>query len=130
MALIRLAGLSLFGHHGATAAERRVGTRLEVEVVAEVETARAERSDRLADTVSYDVLEADTRRIVEGESYRLLEALAARIAEACLQHRPVRACTVRLGKQNLAWPTGGRVIVEVTRTAPPAGSRPRRARKP
>jgi dihydroneopterin aldolase len=129
VALIRLEGLSLFGHHGATAAERRVGTRLGVEVVVDVETARAEKSDRLADTVSYDVLEAAVRRIVEEESYRLLEALAARVASACIERFRVRACTVRLTKQNLAWPTGGRVTVEVTRTAPAGATRARRARK-
>jgi dihydroneopterin aldolase len=129
VALIRLEGLSLFGHHGATAAERRVGTRLGVEVVAEVEAARAEKSDRLADTVSYDVLEATVRQVVEGESFRLLEALAARVATACLGHPRVRSCTVRLTKQNLAWPTGGRVSIEVTRTAPAGAPGARRARK-
>ena len=129
MALIHLEGLSLFGHHGATAIERRVGTRLGVDVVVDVESTRAETSDRLADTVSYDVIEAVTRRIVEGESYRLLEALAGRVAQSLVELPRVRACTVRLTKQNLAWPTGGRVTVEVTRTAPAdAQRRPRRAR--
>jgi dihydroneopterin aldolase len=116
MALIRLEGLSLFGHHGATAAERRVGTRLGVDVVLDVDSTRAQKSDRLADTVSYDVLEAAVRRVVEGESFGLLEALAARVADACLESRPVRSCTVRITKQNLAWPTGGRVSVEVARS--------------
>ena len=117
MARIHLEGLSLFGHHGATAIERRVGTRLGVEVLVVVDAARAETSDRLADTVSYDVIEADARRIVEGESFRLLEALAARIAQTLVERPRVRAATVRLTKQNLAWPTGGRVTVEVTREA-------------
>lgn len=117
MVVIRLEGLSLFGHHGATAAERRVGTRLGVDVAVEVDSARAEKSDRLADTVSYDVIEAAVRRVVEDESFRLLEALAARVAAACLEHGAVRSCTVRLTKQNLAWPTGGRVSVEVARSA-------------
>ena len=117
MARIHLEGLSLFGRHGATATERRVGTRLGVEVLVDVDAARAETSDRLADTVSYDVIEADARRIVEGESFRLLEALAARIAQALVERPRVRAATVRLTKQNLAWPTGGRVTVEVTRDA-------------
>ena len=117
MARIHLEGLSLFGRHGATATERRVGTRLGVEVLVDVDAARAETSDRLADTVSYDVIEADTRRIVAGESFRLLEALAARIAQTLVERPRVRAATVRLTKQNLAWPTGGRVTVEVTRVA-------------
>jgi 7,8-dihydroneopterin aldolase/epimerase/oxygenase len=129
MALIRLEGLSLFGHHGATAAERRVGTRLGVDVVVEVDSARAEMSDRLADTVSYDVIEAAVRRVVEDESYRLLEALAARVADECLERFPLRSSTVRLTKQNLAWPTGGRVSVEVTHVAAAGGTRKARGRK-
>ncbi|MEO6462713.1 MAG: dihydroneopterin aldolase [Candidatus Eisenbacteria bacterium] len=123
MALIHLEGLSLFGHHGATAIERRVGTRLGVDVVVDVASTRAETSDRLADTVSYDVIEAAARRIVEGESYRLLEALAARVAETLAALPRVETCTVRLTKQNLAWPTGGRVTVEVTRAARTAARR-------
>jgi 7,8-dihydroneopterin aldolase/epimerase/oxygenase len=123
MALIHLEGLSLFGHHGATAAERKAGTRLGVDVVAEVDSERAETSDRLADTVSYDVIEEAVRRVVEDTSYRLLEALAARVAETVVERFGVRACTVRLEKRNLAWPTGGRVTVEVTRAAGAAARR-------
>ncbi len=130
MALIRLEGLALFGHHGATTTERKVGTRLGVDVIVDVDSERAEKSDRLADTVSYDLLEAAVRRVVEDESYRLLEALAARVATVCIERFCVRACTVRLHKQNLAWPTGGSVSVEVTRTAPAGSSRPRRGRTP
>ena len=117
MALIHLEGLSLFGHHGATAIERKVGTRLGVDVVVDVDSTRAESTDRLADTVSYDIIEAEVRRIVEGASYRLLETLAARVAGSLVRRPRVRACTVRLTKQNLAWPTGGKVTVEVTLAA-------------
>ena len=137
MALIRLEGLSLFGRHGATVAERRVGTRLDVDVEVELDTTRAEQSDRLADTVSYDRIEAAVRRIVEDESFRLLEALGARIASQCVEKLGVTRCTVALTKQNLAWPTGGCVTVEVTRVAkgtraPRAASptKPSRLRKP
>ena len=84
MAVIRLEGLSLFGHHGATATERRAGTRLDVEVVLDIDTSRAERSDRLRDTVSYDAIESHVRRVVEEESFRLLEALAAHLAATCV----------------------------------------------
>ena len=116
MAVIRLEGLSVFGHHGATAAERRAGTRLDVDVVLDIDTHRAEASDRLADTVSYDAVEEVVRRLVEDESFRLLEALGARVADTCLERFHARSATVRLAKQNLAWPTGGRVAVEIVRT--------------
>ncbi len=117
MALIRLEGLSLFGRHGATVGERRVGTRLDVDVEVELDTIRAEKSDRLADTVSYDRIESLVRKVVEDESFRLLEALGARIATQCIEKLGVARCTVALTKQNLAWPTGGCVTVEVTRTS-------------
>jgi dihydroneopterin aldolase len=116
VAVIRLEGLSVFGHHGATAAERRAGTRLDVDVVLDIDTRRAEASDRLADTVSYDAIEEVVRRLVEDESFRLLEALAARVADTCLERFRARSATVRLAKENLAWPSGGRVAVEIVRT--------------
>src|SRR5262245_56779076 len=115
MAVIRLEGLSVFGHHGASAAERRAGTRLDVDVRLDMDTTRAEASDRLSDTVSYDIVESIVRRVVEEESFRLLEALAGRVADTCLRKCKATSATVRLTKQNLAWPTGGRVSVEVTR---------------
>lgn len=128
MAVIRLEGLALFGRHGATLGERRVGTRLEVDVEVELDAARAEKSDRLADTVSYDRIEAAVRKVVEEESFRLLEALGARIAGVCVERLGVARCTVALTKRNLAWPAGGSVTVEVTRIARTA--KPVRTRKP
>jgi len=117
VAVIRLEGLALFGRHGATLGERRVGTRLEVDVEVELDAAQAEKSDRLADTVSYDRIEAAVRKVVEEESFRLLEALGARIAGVCVERLGVVRCTVTLTKRNLAWPAGGSVTVEVTRIA-------------
>jgi dihydroneopterin aldolase len=116
MAVIRLEGLSVFGHHGASAPEREAGTRLDVEVTLELDTARAEASDRLADTVSYDDIEKTVRAVIEDESFHLLEALAARVADTCVERFRAQRASVRLTKQNLAWPTGGRVAVEVVRT--------------
>lgn len=124
MAVIRLEGLSVFGHHGASAPERKAGTRLDVDVTLELDTRRAESSDRLADTVSYDDIEAAVRTVVEDESFRLLEALAARVAETCIQRFGATRISVRLTKQNLAWPTGGRVVVEVLREGD-AGAKPK-----
>jgi dihydroneopterin aldolase len=115
MATFRLEGLTLFGHHGATRVERQAGTRLDVDVELEIDTKKAETSDRLADTVSYDRIEAVVRQVVEKDSFRLLEALAARLAETCVERFAATHVAVRLSKTNLAWPTGGRITVEVRR---------------
>ena len=115
LALIRLEGLSVFGHHGARPYEKEAGQRLEVDLELEPTDDRAETSDRLADAVDYDRLYRTVREVVEGKSFHLLEALAAATAEAILDHFAVRKVRVRIAKQNLGWTTGGRAVIEVTR---------------
>ncbi len=115
MATFRLEGLTLFGHHGATRVEREAGTRLDVAVDLEIDTARAQYWVERGAQMSPTVKEAGIRQVVEKESFRLLEALAARIAETCVERFAASAVAVRLSKSNLAWPTGGRITVEVRR---------------
>jgi dihydroneopterin aldolase len=115
VALIRLEGLSVFGHHGARPYEKEAGQRLEVDLELEPVDDRAEVSDKLADAVDYDHLYRTVREVVEGESFHLLEALAARTAETILERFRVRRVRVRIAKQNLGWTTGGRAIIEVER---------------
>lgn len=115
MATIRLEGLSVFGHHGARPYEKEAGQRLEVDLILEPVSAASETSDRLADTIDYDLLYQLVREIVEGRSYHLLEALARTTADTILERFPIRRVTVRIAKQNLGWTTGGRAVIEVTR---------------
>jgi dihydroneopterin aldolase len=105
----------LFGHHGARPYEKEAGQRIEVDLELESTDETAERSDRLADAVDYDQLYGTVRDIVEKESFHLLEALAATVAERILERFNVRRVKVRLSKQNLGWTTGGRAVIEVTR---------------
>lgn len=115
MAIIRLEGLSVFGHHGARPYEKEAGQRLEVDLELEPTDDRAETSDRLADAVDYDDLYRTVREVVEGESFHLLEALAKRAADTILDRFSVRRVRVRISKQNLGWTTGGRAVIEVMR---------------
>jgi dihydroneopterin aldolase len=115
MALNRLEGLSVFGHHGARPYEKEAGQRLEVDLELEPVDDRAEKSDRLADAVDYDLLNRTVREVVEGRSFHLLEALAAALADVILERFPARSVRVRIAKQNLGWTTGGRAVIEVVR---------------
>jgi len=115
LATIRLEGLSVFGHHGARPYEKEAGQRLEVDLELIPVDDRAELSDRLADAVDYDMLYRTVREVVEGQSFHLLEALAARTAETVLERFAVRRVRVRIAKQNLGWTTGGRAVIEVAR---------------
>jgi 7,8-dihydroneopterin aldolase/epimerase/oxygenase len=115
LATIRLEGLSVFGHHGARPYEKEAGQRLEVDLELVPTNERAEESDRLADAVDYDMLYRTVREVVEGQSFHLLEALAARVASTILERFPIRRARVRIAKQNLGWTTGGRAVIEVVR---------------
>src|SRR5262245_66558421 len=115
MAIIRLEGLSVFGHHGARPFEKEAGQRLEVDLELEPSDARAESSDRLADAVDYDQLNRTVRDVVENNSFHLLEMLAARVGERILENFAVKRVNVRIAKQNLGWTTGGRAVIEVER---------------
>jgi dihydroneopterin aldolase len=115
VATIRLEGLSLFGHHGIDDAEREAGTRLDVDVELELDTTKAEETDRLSHTVNYDEIFSVVRDRVENDSFHLLESLAGDIAHAILTTFGAERVGVRLSKLNLGWPSGGMAIIEVER---------------
>jgi dihydroneopterin aldolase len=115
LALIRLEGLSVFGHHGARPYEKEAGQRLECDLELEPTDDRAEHSDKLSDAVDYDQLYRTVVEVVEGKSFHLLEALAAETAKTILERFDVRRVKVRFSKQNLGWTTGGRAVIEVVR---------------
>jgi dihydroneopterin aldolase len=81
---IALRGLTVRGRHGVFEHERADGQDFVVDVVLELDTSVAARTDALEDTVDYGALAQTVAAIVAGEPVRLLETLADRIATACL----------------------------------------------
>ena len=79
--VILINGLEFYAYHGATDEEQAIGHRYKLDVRLAVDIRAASTSDRLTDTVSY----ADVaKRLVEigtGTQFRLLEALAQRMAD-------------------------------------------------
>jgi len=58
----------------------------------------AARTDHIADTVDYKKLNKRIIALVEGSRFNLIEALAERIAETCLEDERVQRVTVRVDK--------------------------------
>ena len=98
MDTIILAGIRALGAHGVLPEEQTRPQPFEVDIELSVDLSAAGRSDALSDTVDYDVLAAAVVKIVEGGRYRLLEALAARIAEVCRANPRVLGVTVTVRK--------------------------------
>ena len=81
---IEIRDLRVMGRHGVLPEERERAQPFSVDIVAWVDIEAAQQSDDLADTVDYGALAQTAADIVGGRSYRLLEALAGRLASALL----------------------------------------------
>jgi 7,8-dihydroneopterin aldolase/epimerase/oxygenase len=95
---IELWGLRARGFHGVLEHERRDGQDFVVDVGLDVDTAPAAASDDLAQTVDYGALAESIAAVVSGEPVDLIETLAQRLADVCLQDPRVRAVDVAVHK--------------------------------
>lgn len=95
---IRIDGLRVRGHHGVLPAERRDGQDFLVDVVLHLDLGPAGSSDDLARTVDYGELAERLAAVVAGEPVDLLETLATRLADVCLQPPLVRTAQVTVHK--------------------------------
>ena len=114
--VIRLVGLSFYGYHGLTAAEKETGRIFEVDCELELDLAPAGHSDDITDTVDYSQVYTSIRDVVEGKAYALLERLAADLAGILLDKFPIYGVTLKVRKINP--PVAGQVRyieLEVTR---------------
>jgi dihydroneopterin aldolase len=94
-----LQGMSFKGRHGVRPAEREHPQEFKVDVEVDCDLAEAGRTDRLEDTVDYTQIRTAAKDVIEGESLKLIESLATRIAERVLQLHGVVAVSVRIAKR-------------------------------
>jgi 7,8-dihydroneopterin aldolase/epimerase/oxygenase len=95
---IALRGLQVRGHHGVFEHERRDGQDFVLDLVLDVDLAKAGASDDLADTVDYGALAEGAAAVVAGPPRRLIEAVAAEVAQRVLDDERVAAVEVTLHK--------------------------------
>lgn len=96
---ILLEGMSFQGRHGVRPAEREVPQEFKVDVEVDCDLSEPGKSDRVEDTVDYREIHAIARDVIEGQSQKLLETLAARIAQRVLEIPGVSGVTVRIAKR-------------------------------
>jgi dihydroneopterin aldolase len=93
-------GMSFYGYHGVFEAEAQLGQRFYVDLELSLDLSKAGESDDLNDTVNYADIFKRIQQIVEGERYRLVEALTARIADQLLETFPFFEVKVKVTKPN------------------------------
>ncbi len=96
---IEIRGLRALGVIGVLSEERERLQPFDIDLDVELDLSAAGRSDDLHDTVDYGALTLVAARVVTGESHRLLERVAQRIAEEVLAADPkIDAVTVSIRK--------------------------------
>jgi 7,8-dihydroneopterin aldolase/epimerase/oxygenase len=81
-------GLVLHAYHGVMQHEAKVGQTFSLDLVLSIDLAEASRTDKLKDTVSYDMVVKAASEAFCGRRYRLVEAAAGAVAEAVLERCP------------------------------------------
>jgi dihydroneopterin aldolase len=95
---IAIHGLSAHAFHGVYEAERRLGQTFRVDAVLELDTAPAAADDDLERTVNYAELARALHIVLTGEPVDLLETLAQRLADVCLEDPLVDAVEITVHK--------------------------------
>jgi len=116
---IVIRGIEFHGAHGVSEEEQAVGHRYAVDIEVITDLSVAGRTDSLEDTINYAAIVQLATTIGTTMRFRLMEALAQRIADAVLEQFGPDAVHVRVKK--LLPPVKGVVeyaAVEICRTAP------------
>jgi 7,8-dihydroneopterin aldolase/epimerase/oxygenase len=85
---IFVTGLVLHAYHGVMPHEAKVGQSFALDLVADIELADAARTDKVADTASYDLIVKVAAQAFCAQRYRLVEAAAGAVADAILARFP------------------------------------------
>lgn len=107
MARITIDRMAFYAFHGCFKEESEIGTNFQVDCEFDCDTAKAEESDSIEDTVSYLDVYQTIKKEMEVSSH-LLEHVARRIINALLDTFPqIAYCKIRVHKLNP--PLGGQM---------------------
>jgi dihydroneopterin aldolase len=95
---IEISGLSLYTHHGVSAAEREIGQRLVLDLRLDLGESDATATDSIEDTVDYAEVCQLVALIAQQRSHRTLERLCSTIAERLLADYELESVWVKAAK--------------------------------
>jgi len=101
---ITLRGMRFSGRHGVNPEEQVNPQPFEVDLILRADLSRPAETDDLADTIDYSAAFRVVAEVVEDRSYRLIERLAAAIADAVLAAFAVDDVEVRVRKPKAPLP--------------------------
>ena len=110
--------MEFYGYHGVFLEETRLGQRFAVDLSVSVDLKKAGETDELEYSVNYGELYEVCKEIVEGKPYKLVEAVAEKIAASVLKKFAlISDVTVKVIKPDPPIPGHYQsVAVEITRS--------------
>jgi 7,8-dihydroneopterin aldolase/epimerase/oxygenase len=96
---VELHGLEVYGYHGATEVEQREGQTFLFDVKFELQG--EPEADELEHTVDYREVAACVREVSDGRRLRLLESLAAAVADELMARFAFERVRVRVRKPHV-----------------------------
>lgn len=113
---INLNGMTFFGYHGVYPEEQKLGQKFIIDIEISIDLQQAAATDDLTVTVDYGAVYQQVKQVVEQQQFKLIEALAGRIADVVLVFPGITAVNVKVQKPEapLPWATGC-VSVELMR---------------
>lgn len=85
---IFIRGLTLHAYHGVMSHEAKVGQTFAIDIDLDIDLSDAARTDKVADTVSYDQVVTRATEAFLGHRFRLIEAAAGAVADTILAAFP------------------------------------------
>lgn len=110
--------MKFYGYHGVFPEETKLGQRFMIDLTVELDLSKAGKTDDLTQSVNYADLYNTCKKVVEGETHKLVETVAERIAEEILSSfKLIERCTVKAIKPDPPIPGHYEsVAVEITRS--------------
>ncbi|MCK9859258.1 dihydroneopterin aldolase [Paenibacillus sp. ATY16] len=94
-------GMQFYGYHGVFQEENRLGQKFIVDLDLKLDLEKAAATDDLDATINYAELYEQIKSVVQGEPYKLIEALAGGIATRVLEaYTMINEVAVRVTKPN------------------------------
>ncbi len=118
---IALRGIRAYGKHGANPGERTYVQPFDLELELDVDLTAPRRSDALSDTIDYAALHARIVRLVETQSFALLERLGETIVGDVMRDERIVAARLSLAKPGLLAGATPSVTLRADRASHPAG---------
>lgn len=99
---IQLKGLVFHGYHGVLPEENILGQKFVIDATIFSDLRQAGKTDELNDTLDYASIYDKIKDVVEGRPFKLVEALAERIAGTILEESKVESVQVTIQKPHVA----------------------------